>query len=76
MKRLFILRRADNHNPVRLAGRGATPIRYFDDKMEAKEARDSMEAAHYISRGPDHIGPHGSRGVPHKHAEGRKGVRS
>ena len=47
----------------------------FADKMEAKAHRDSLggiEEGLCVSRGPDHMGKHGCRGVPHKHAEARR----
>ena len=44
----------------------------FDNKMKAKEHRD--KTGHPLKRGPDHMGVLGCRGVPHKHAEARKGL--
>lgn len=46
---------------------------YFDDKQKAKAMRDA--SGFPLERGPDHMGPHGCKGVPHKHAQARK-VRS
>ena len=46
MKKLFIIRKHKNGPAV--------PDLFFTDKMEAKKYRDSLEAGHVVSYGPDH----------------------
>ena len=53
MKRLFAVKNS----------KGKIISDYFSNKMEAKKERDRLNEefseSFYITRGPDHIGPHG-----------------
>ena len=62
MKKLFIIK---NIRPGEVKRAGVDVP--FDNKMEAKRVRDmvgGVEKGFYISRGPDHIGPHGQGKTP------------
>ena len=61
MKRLFCVK---NQNQRRVSG-------FFDNKPEAKTARDSKQkhegkkgVYYHVGLGPDHMGPHGMGKVP------------
>lgn len=48
--------------------------RYFTNKMEAKEYRNTLikNGVHcWVSRGPDHMGPHGTKITNREHRSNR-----
>lgn len=70
MKRLFCVKHTHNPKAVKAVGIDC----FFDNKPEAKQARDSVggvDAGFYVSRGPDHIGKHGQGKVPYMRRQPR-----
>lgn len=68
MKRLFFVRYPDG-SPVTVHGK----VQYFANKATAKAVRNDLSQQagkpFTVSRGPDHIGPHGNK---HKQRSDRR----
>lgn len=81
MKRLFFIRKPNGkmYNPdsqfIDFYHDGSMSVEgYFHNKMDAKIVRNALggvEAGYHVSRGPDHIGPHGEQPYPKMRRQSR-----